>query len=282
MYCVRRRKGPGLAVHILGSFPKTANTNHLALGWPLVGLQHRPVSTPGTNLLSHKLHSVKSRRDAARRDGGCPAPPKRIASVPTVDRTGQADWRAADRSAAGWRRRRHHRPVSTEKAKPVTPWAKPAAAAPRFLTAIAVSLDLCSEFDDESIASDGVSEPWQVFEWYVVEGLVQSGSDYRGMPGSRKAEAAIRVGGLSAKRYLKSPSVFGLHGVYRVLARALLLDEAGRPAEAGRELLLTWEREHGLQGRKAAELPSPAGMVGWAGMVSNGGTHRTPRPTIVA
>ena len=119
---------------------------------------------------------------------------------------------------------------------------------PRFLTAIAVSLDLCSEFDDESIASDGVSEPWQVFEWYVVEGLVRSGSDYRGMPGGRKAEAAIRVGGLSAKRYLKSPSVFGLHGVYRVLARALGLDEAARLTEAGRELLLTWEREQGLEG----------------------------------
>ena len=42
---------------------------------------------------------------------------------------------------------------------------------PRFLTSIAVSLSLCNEFDDELVASDGVSEPWQVFEWHLVEGM---------------------------------------------------------------------------------------------------------------
>jgi hypothetical protein len=89
---------------------------------------------------------------------------------------------------------------------------------PRFLTAITVSIDLCSEFDDDSIASDGLSEPWQVFEWYLVEGMVRSGSDYRGLPGSQKAERAFRNRvPLSSKLYLKSPAVFGFHGVYRVL-----------------------------------------------------------------
>src|SRR5436309_8695201 len=45
---------------------------------------------------------------------------------------------------------------------------------PRFLTAIAVSLEVCGEFDDEALAADRISEPWQVFEWYLVEGLVRT------------------------------------------------------------------------------------------------------------
>jgi len=36
---------------------------------------------------------------------------------------------------------------------------------PRFLTALAVSLEVCSSFDEETLAADGVSAPWQVFEW---------------------------------------------------------------------------------------------------------------------
>jgi hypothetical protein len=36
---------------------------------------------------------------------------------------------------------------------------------PRFLTAIAVSCAVCSEFDEAVVAKDGVSPPWQVFEW---------------------------------------------------------------------------------------------------------------------
>ena len=45
---------------------------------------------------------------------------------------------------------------------------------PRFLTATTVSLAVCSAFDEDEIAIDGVSAPWQVFEWYVVEGLVRT------------------------------------------------------------------------------------------------------------
>ncbi len=31
---------------------------------------------------------------------------------------------------------------------------------PRFLTAIAVSMSLCTDFEDGVVAADGVSEPW--------------------------------------------------------------------------------------------------------------------------
>ena len=66
---------------------------------------------------------------------------------------------------------------------------------PRFLTSIAVSLSLCSEFDEDVVAADGVSKPWQVFEWYFVEGMVRSTRDtklLRGLPGQDKASRAIK------------------------------------------------------------------------------------------
>ena len=122
---------------------------------------------------------------------------------------------------------------------------------PRFLTALAVSLEVCRDFDEETLASDGVSEPWQVFEWYLVEGLVRkAGSAERvGLPGSQKAAKASADGvPLSAKRYLKSPAIFGFHGVYRVLARTLGIEDDGRLGEAGYDLVNIWAKEQGLEG----------------------------------
>lgn len=123
---------------------------------------------------------------------------------------------------------------------------------PRFLTSITVAMAVCSEFDEETVAADGVSEPWQVFEWYVVEGLVRTisdGSRIRGLPGREKALTAIKDGvPLSASRYLKSPSVFGFHGTYRILSRELGIEASGRMGENGYDLLVTWMKEHGLNG----------------------------------
>src|SRR5262249_35609095 len=123
---------------------------------------------------------------------------------------------------------------------------------PRFLTCIAVSLSLCSGFPDDVVAADEISEPWQVFEWYLVEGLVRTTKEkgfLRGLPGQDKAAAAIKDGvALSAKRYLKTPTVFGFHGVYRALARALEVERAGRLGETGYALVTTWEKERQLDG----------------------------------
>jgi hypothetical protein len=122
---------------------------------------------------------------------------------------------------------------------------------PRFMTAMAVSLEICREFDDEIVAADQVTEPWLVFEWYVVEGLVRTaGADETiGLPGSLKAKSALadRVP-LSPKRYLKTPSIFGFHGVYRLLARTLGIESSGRLGDAGYQLLDIWSREQGLAG----------------------------------
>ena len=144
---------------------------------------------------------------------------------------------------------------------------------PRFLTAIAVSLAVCEDFELDTVAKDGVSEPWQVFEWYLVEGLVRtsrsarnepspSGSSTsnvtrdeaptaRGVPGSLKARQALDDNvPLSAKRYLRTPTVFGFHGVYRLLARTLRIEnkDTGGLGEAGEELLWVWSKERGLTG----------------------------------
>src|SRR5579871_3680893 len=123
---------------------------------------------------------------------------------------------------------------------------------PRFLTCVAVSHSLCSGFSDEDVAADGISEPWQVFEWYLVEGLLRTTEEkslLRGLPGQVKAATAIKDGvPLSAKRYLKTPTVFGFHGVYRALARDLEVERAARLGETGYALITTWEKEQRLDG----------------------------------
>jgi hypothetical protein len=122
---------------------------------------------------------------------------------------------------------------------------------PRFLTAIAASLAVCGDLGDEAIASDGVSEPWQVFEWYAVEGLARTSrpSETVGLPGGQKAASAIADGvPMSAKRYLKTPSVFGFHGIYRLLARTLGIEQGGRLGDVGFELLNVWSKERELEG----------------------------------
>lgn len=161
---------------------------------------------------------------------------------------------------------------------------------PLFLTAIAACTHICSEFDDDTVANDGVSKPWQVCEWYVVEAITRkakNNSEIRGLPGRQKAQASIESGmGLSAARYLKTPSVFGFHGVYRLLARTLdIIDNYDRLGANGYELLAVWQAEQNLPGflsgstgrgrafldrmRVAVEIGLKAGKTtrssGWAG-----------------
>jgi len=122
---------------------------------------------------------------------------------------------------------------------------------PRYLTALAVSHVLCEEFPDATLALDNVSEPWQVFEWYVVEGMVRTAEIETEVwiPGAQKARTAYRNGlPLSASRYLKTPATFGFHGVYRPLAKALKVEQADRLGPFGLELLEVWQKEQRLKG----------------------------------
>lgn len=129
---------------------------------------------------------------------------------------------------------------------------------PRYLTAIAVGAEVCSQFLEDSVAADGVSAPWQVFEWYMVEGLVRrmdTEGDISRLPGKDKVRRCIQdKTGVSARTYLKTPSVFGFHGVYRLLARTLgIIDDNGRLSVTGDRLLSAWVREQGLEGFRISD-----------------------------
>ena len=119
---------------------------------------------------------------------------------------------------------------------------------PRYLTAMAVGEVVCQEFAPDDVAADGVSPPWQVFEWFMVEGLVREqdqGPEIFGLPGRDKAAHAISDQvPLCARTYLKVPTVFGFHGVYRLLARTLdVINNVSGLGETGYRLLMAWERE---------------------------------------
>lgn len=125
---------------------------------------------------------------------------------------------------------------------------------PRYLTAIAVGAVVCAGFDEEELATDEISPPWQVYEWYITSALVkrfEKEDNYQllGLPSREKTTRALREGvPLSALRYLKTPSVFGFHGVYRTLAKGISLTDDNHIGEFGVKLLDVWEKEQGLEG----------------------------------
>lgn len=142
-------------------------------------------------------------------------------------------------------------PIGEQLAVELIPGVRERQTHPRYLTAIAVSHAVCQDFSPETIASDGVSEPWQVFEWYLVEGLVRKAGDEgeTKVPGSQKARKALEQNlPLTASRYLKTPAIFGFHGVYRLLARTLRVEQSDQLADFGFELLDVWQREQELPG----------------------------------
>ena len=123
---------------------------------------------------------------------------------------------------------------------------------PRFLTAMAVGNAITRYFEDHIMAADGQSEPWMVYEWYAVEGIVRSRGDdpdLSRLPGVQKARDCIRDGmSMSAPRYLKTPTVFGFHGVYRLLADNLDIIRNDYLGDNGYRLLTTWEKEQNMGG----------------------------------
>lgn len=125
---------------------------------------------------------------------------------------------------------------------------------PRYITLAAVGVEVCRGFDPEYIAADGRTPPWLVFEWYVVEGLVREADaqNLTGLPGNNKVRTAIESGeAICAATYLKTASVFGFHGIYRLLAEELAVYRDGLLLENGVDLLDAWEKDCGLSGFRA-------------------------------
>ena len=124
---------------------------------------------------------------------------------------------------------------------------------PRFLTALAVGARVCNDFEPETLAKDGVTPPYLVFEWWVVEAFVRASDELKEtgrIPGIQKVQACYHNGRpVSAPAYLKTASVFGFTGIFRRLARHTeIITSDGLLDEAGHRLIDTWSREQGLDG----------------------------------
>jgi hypothetical protein len=128
---------------------------------------------------------------------------------------------------------------------------------PRFLTAMAVASVVVEPFAD-ALAKDGTTPPWLIFEWYFVEAMTKLPDDEisgQRIPGILKAQQAARDKvPMNPNRYLKTPKVFGFHGVYKTLAtHAKILDSRLMLNENGNHLLRIWEQEQGLSGFRETE-----------------------------
>lgn len=122
---------------------------------------------------------------------------------------------------------------------------------PRFLTAIAVSAEVCKDIEDR-FATDGITPAYLVFEWLLVEAFVRESEEdaTRRTPGIQKArDVRASDDAMCARTYLKTPTVFGFHGVYKPLARHLgIVDDDLRLSDQGYELLKIWQSEQGMEG----------------------------------
>jgi hypothetical protein len=70
-----------------------------------------------------------------------------------------------------------------------------------------------------------------------------------GLAGREKTETSVRRGEhLNRRNYLVMPSVFGFHGIYRVLSRAVGVEQGDQLGEAGYELAKCWETDRNMSG----------------------------------
>lgn len=128
---------------------------------------------------------------------------------------------------------------------------------PRFLTAIAVSSAVCDGIE-EQVSTDHATPTSIVFEWLLVEGFARYGDRKRTTrtPGIQKALDAKQTGEqMCARTYLRAPTVFGFHGIYKPLARHLnIVDQDLRLADNGYALLKEWQADQGLPGFLASSV----------------------------
>jgi hypothetical protein len=146
----------------------------------------------------------------------------------------------------------------------------------RFLTAIAVGSLVTEGLEDDPGQRD--ASPYLVWEWLVVEALVRHGSvdhDLKGVAGRHMARRAIdQRGYLDARSYLKTPRIFGIHGVYKRLAVHLgLVNVHLGPGPNAERLADAWARGVGLGGWGGAK-PT---VDRWRGAVRRSLAERPPR-----
>ena len=119
---------------------------------------------------------------------------------------------------------------------------------PGFLVTLAIGASVTESFT-ESYLNEKTLTPMQVFEWYVVHALVRTYGKSKpqrlaGLPGKDKVATALAQSESVAEgNYLKTPSVFGFYGVYKLLARDLeILSNDNMGPECAR-LNKAWEHD---------------------------------------
>jgi len=90
----------------------------------------------------------------------------------------------------------------------------------RFFTAMAVGALVTEGLEDNPSQRD--ASPYLVWEWLIVEALMRKmrdDSSIWGVPGTLVTRRALdQYRYLDARSYLKTPRIFGFHGVYKRLA----------------------------------------------------------------
>ncbi|MDP9179547.1 MAG: hypothetical protein M3O61_17890, partial [Gemmatimonadota bacterium] len=141
--------------------------------------------------------------------------------------------------------------IGDRLAEEILPGLRARMSRPRFLTAIAVASAVCDGLEYQ-VASDHVTIAPTVFEWLLVEAFVRCGDRSRTLttPGTGKAQAAKESGEpMCARTYLRIPTVFGFHGIYKPIAKHLnIVDDDLRLADNGYALLKVWQTERDLSG----------------------------------
>ena len=146
----------------------------------------------------------------------------------------------------------------------------------RCLTAMAVGSLVIEDLESEPRHRD--ASPYLVWEWLVVEALTRNMADdgaIWGVPGTGVTRTALAQHGyVDARSYLKTPRVFGFHGVYKRLAVHLgLLDIHLGPGPNAERLVDAWVRGQGLK-RLAAAKPL---LERWRVAVRRSLNHTPPR-----
>ena len=121
----------------------------------------------------------------------------------------------------------------------------------RFLTAMTVGAIATRDLADN--LEQGDASPSLVWEWLVVEALIRAEDEIPklwGVPGTLVTRRALNlVDYLDSRNYLKTPRIFGFHGVYKRLAVHLgLVDVYLRPGPAAERVLEAWARGLGWSG----------------------------------
>ena len=146
----------------------------------------------------------------------------------------------------------------------------------RFLTAMAVGSLVIEDLEGDARYRD--ASPYLVWEWLVVEALsreMANDTSIRGVPGTGVTRTALAQHGyVDARSYLKTPRVFGFHGVYKPLAVRLgLLDVHLGPGPNAERLVDAWARGQGPGGIAVAK---PL-LARWTEAVRRSLSHAPPR-----